>query len=181
MPEPTKADLRAAVAKLTEENAALYDIFAAAREASGPGADVHYLFGYVSGIGSQPWEHGNVPVLRTFAEALRLKGREAAAPVITGSGGEVHRWPVTAITGAGRACPCCTDDPLNSGDCNCREDCGVTRCQAADPGHEDTDGETWRTDGAAEPERGLASCGHPANEDGECDCSSWPERAVMAS
>lgn len=24
---------------------------------------------------------------------------------------------------------------------------------------------------------GLASCGHPANEDGECDCSSWPERA----
>lgn len=22
----------------------------------------------------------------------------------------------------------------------------------------------------------LASCGHPANEDGECDCSSWPER-----
>jgi hypothetical protein len=25
----------------------------------------------------------------------------------------------------------------------------------------------------------LASCGHPANEDGECGCSSWPERAVM--
>jgi hypothetical protein len=24
---------------------------------------------------------------------------------------------------------------------------------------------------------GLASCGHPANEDGECSCSSWPERA----
>ena len=23
----------------------------------------------------------------------------------------------------------------------------------------------------------LASCGHPANEDGECGCSSWPERA----
>lgn len=23
----------------------------------------------------------------------------------------------------------------------------------------------------------LASCGHPANEDGECDCSSWPERS----
>jgi hypothetical protein len=31
-----------------------------------------------------------------------------------------------------------------------------------------------------EPGRGLASCGHPANDDGECDCSSWPERAVMA-
>jgi len=30
------------------------------------------------------------------------------------------------------------------------------------------------------PERGLASCGHPADEDGECNCSSWPERAVMA-
>jgi hypothetical protein len=108
MPEPTKADLKAAVAKLTEEVAALYDIFAAAREASDAGADVHYLFGYVSGIGSQPWEHGNVPVLRDFAGALRLKGREADAP------------------------------------------------------------------------RGLASCGHPANDDGECDCSSWPERAVMA-
>jgi hypothetical protein len=25
--------------------------------------------------------------------------------------------------------------------------------------------------------RGLASCGHPADEDGECSCSSWPERA----
>lgn len=29
--------------------------------------------------------------------------------------------------------------------------------------------------------RGLASCGHPANEDGECSCSSWPERAPVAS
>jgi hypothetical protein len=27
------------------------------------------------------------------------------------------------------------------------------------------------------PGYGLASCGHPANEDGECGCSSWPERA----
>ncbi len=26
-------------------------------------------------------------------------------------------------------------------------------------------------------EQGLASCGHPRNEDGECGCSSWPERA----
>lgn len=25
--------------------------------------------------------------------------------------------------------------------------------------------------------RGLASCGHPADEDGECGCSYWPERA----
>lgn len=25
----------------------------------------------------------------------------------------------------------------------------------------------------------LASCGHPANPDGECDCSSWPERATF--
>ena len=25
----------------------------------------------------------------------------------------------------------------------------------------------------------LASCGHPRNEDGECDCSSWPERAAL--
>jgi len=24
-----------------------------------------------------------------------------------------------------------------------------------------------------------ASCGHPANEDGECDCSCWPERAEI--
>ena len=24
-----------------------------------------------------------------------------------------------------------------------------------------------------------ASCGHPANEDGECSCSSWPERAPL--
>lgn len=30
---------------------------------------------------------------------------------------------------------------------------------------------------AARAGRGLASCGHPANEDGEHDCSSWPERA----
>lgn len=30
-------------------------------------------------------------------------------------------------------------------------------------------------------ERGLASCGHPADEDGECDCSSWPERAPLAA
>jgi hypothetical protein len=29
----------------------------------------------------------------------------------------------------------------------------------------------------AEPAQSLASCGHPANEDGECDYSSWPERA----
>jgi hypothetical protein len=28
--------------------------------------------------------------------------------------------------------------------------------------------------------RGLASCGHPADEDGECSCSSWPERATDA-
>src|SRR5690242_8599375 len=27
--------------------------------------------------------------------------------------------------------------------------------------------------------RGMASCGHPADEDGECSCSSWPERAPM--
>ena len=25
----------------------------------------------------------------------------------------------------------------------------------------------------------LASCGHPRNEDGECGCASWPERAPM--
>jgi hypothetical protein len=36
--------------------------------------------------------------------------------------------------------------------------------------------------GAAPPQgqrvsSGLASCGHPADEDGECGCSSWPERA----
>lgn len=24
--------------------------------------------------------------------------------------------------------------------------------------------------------RALASCGHPRNADGECDCSTWPER-----
>lgn len=27
----------------------------------------------------------------------------------------------------------------------------------------------------------LASCGHPANEDGECGCSWWPERAPAGS
>ena len=25
--------------------------------------------------------------------------------------------------------------------------------------------------------KGRASCGHPADDDGECSCSSWPERA----
>jgi hypothetical protein len=25
----------------------------------------------------------------------------------------------------------------------------------------------------------LASCGHPANEDGECNCAYWPERAQI--
>lgn len=29
----------------------------------------------------------------------------------------------------------------------------------------------------APPAPGLASCGHPANADGEHDCASWPERA----
>lgn len=33
---------------------------------------------------------------------------------------------------------------------------------------------------AGPPPRGLASCGHPANADGECNCSSWPERAPDA-
>jgi len=28
-------------------------------------------------------------------------------------------------------CPCCTG--LDSDDCTCRDDCGVTQCQAADP------------------------------------------------
>jgi hypothetical protein len=27
------------------------------------------------------------------------------------------------------------------------------------------------------PEARRASCGHPADEDGECSCSYWPERA----
>jgi hypothetical protein len=27
----------------------------------------------------------------------------------------------------------------------------------------------------------LASCGHPANEDGECDCMWWPERAPITA
>jgi hypothetical protein len=30
-------------------------------------------------------------------------------------------------------CPCCTGRPMESDDCTCREDCGVTWCQAADP------------------------------------------------
>jgi hypothetical protein len=34
---------------------------------------------------------------------------------------------------------------------------------------------------APRPLHGFASCGHPANEDGECDCSSWPERAPIAT
>lgn len=34
-------------------------------------------------------------------------------------------------------CPCCSG--LDSDDCTCREDCGVTQCQAADPDeHEGT-------------------------------------------
>ena len=32
--------------------------------------------------------------------------------------------------------------------------------------------------GAPEP-ASLASCGHPRNADGECDCASWPERAPV--
>jgi len=35
-------------------------------------------------------------------------------------------------------------------------------------------GEAWEAAGKPVP---LASCGHPADEDGECGCSSWPERA----
>lgn len=30
-------------------------------------------------------------------------------------------------------CPCCTAFPLDSDDCTCREDCGVTQCQADSP------------------------------------------------
>ena len=30
-------------------------------------------------------------------------------------------------------CPCCTTRPMESDDCTCRDDCGVTWCQAADP------------------------------------------------
>jgi hypothetical protein len=32
----------------------------------------------------------------------------------------------------------------------------------------------------APAEADLASCGHPRNADGECDCASWPERAPVA-
>lgn len=32
-------------------------------------------------------------------------------------------------------------------------------------------------DGAPPPPADPASCGHPRNADGECSCSSWPERA----
>lgn len=32
----------------------------------------------------------------------------------------------------------------------------------------------------ADPDgHGLASCGHPANDDGECTCASWPELAAV--
>lgn len=31
----------------------------------------------------------------------------------------------------------------------------------------------------AEPGQHMASCGHPSNEDGECGCAYWPERAPM--
>jgi len=69
--EPTKADLKAAVAKLTEEVAALYDIFAAIRE----GADAHevlpWIIGYAGNIGNDDYSRGNVRLLRAYARDLR--------------------------------------------------------------------------------------------------------------
>ena len=51
----------------------------------------------------------------------------------------VRRWrQVRTPTQPSRIiCPCCTG--LDSDDCTCREDCGVTQCQAADVG----DGCPW--------------------------------------
>jgi|HubBroStandDraft_4_1064222.scaffolds.fasta_scaffold101299_3 hypothetical protein len=37
--------------------------------------------------------------------------------------------------------------------------------------------EIGRDNAAAAGPRSLASCGHPADADGECSCSYWPERA----
>jgi hypothetical protein len=142
MPEPTKADLKAAVTRLTEENAALYDIFAAIRE----GADAHgvlpWIIGYAGGIGNEEYDR-SARNLRGHARCLR-------------------RGPGCYAEHDGHYCD------LREGHAPARHE------------DRDDDGEliaAWDDEPAP---RGLASCGHPANDDGECDCSSWPERAVMA-
>lgn len=69
-------------------------------------------------------------------EGIRASRAKAAQPH-----GSKHFWQGTCqLCGKpeddelhAEPCPCCTADPLHSDDCNCREDCGVTQCQAADP------------------------------------------------
>jgi len=175
MPEPTKADLKAAVTRLTEENAALYDIFAAARAAADNGTDYPWIIGYIGYIGNtgQPGDRGNVGILRSLAAGVR-RGPRGARPA-PGEGGVL--FPAACDPDeADEVGPCmlvgCGHDlddhslDLENGDRLYCQRCGCRRFLSA---------EAMR---ASEPApRGLASCGHPADEDGECGCSSWPERA----
>jgi len=84
MSEPTKADLKAAVTRLTEENAALYDIFAAARAAADAGTNCSWIVGYIGGVG-QPGDRGNAGILRSLAAGVR-RGPRGARPA-PGEGG----------------------------------------------------------------------------------------------
>ena len=132
MPEPTKADLKAAVATLTEENAGLRELLAAASECA-----------------------GTVPV--------------------AASGGEHAEWRRSTTVLSKIKVLCALDGGWKG---EAAYGARVLRESSAEPVGYEVYAEPEPV--PAEPAQALASCGHPANEDGECNCSSWPERAVMA-
>jgi hypothetical protein len=73
----TKEQLQAENAALRDEIGALYDLFAAAGEASAAGANSAFIVGYIGGI--DEFERGNIPLLRKHADAIRRSGQKLAA------------------------------------------------------------------------------------------------------
>jgi hypothetical protein len=75
-------------------------------------------------------------------------------------------------------CPECGREPIGVHSVSHKPDCPRLRpgyaypeLPAAGPSCGDSPG------GRSQEGVSLASCGHPRNEDGECNCAWWPERA----
>lgn len=110
--EPTKADLKAAVAKLIEENVALFDIFAAVKDAARTHADYPWIVGYIGDIGG-PRERGDVQLLRVYAASVR-RGPDHAEPApVTAGDGQTYSDDLAAITAPTYLLAC--GDQLNDG------------------------------------------------------------------
>ncbi len=134
---------------------------------------------------SDAWCAANPPVdgdARTPLEMLQagLLTRTEFEALVTGPKPQATTCPVcgTALEQSGR-CAVCTavpigEYPVSHLACGCQ----VQDVMPIGPGTPmvcERHGDTQVV--AAEAAQHLASCGHPSNEDGECGCAYWPERA----